>query len=218
MPIRFGYFRLTVPSRRRLHIGWLLKKGFTPIHSKQSNRTTSFKGLLNLSVFIGLWWRCCMFVCSSWKNKCARQRWVICLTLCDLDSLLILLLFLFFTPLSRSSIISFSPPCSSALSALIMLDINEPALKMGEEMVLAGYKCALWPLPVAGCGLAPLRWGAVVAARLSSTSRKSTSRSSGVIPFQVALPKAPAPPAVVPHLSRLMRTQAWRSPVRCCSH
>lgn len=110
------------------------------------------------------------------------------------------------------------PPCSSALSALIMLDINEPALKMGEEMVLAGYKCALWPLPVAGCGLAPLRWGAVVAARLSSTSRKSTSRSSGVIPFQVALPKAPAPPAVVPHLSRLMRTQAWRSPVRCCSH
>lgn len=70
------------------------KKWFTPINSKQSNRTTSFKGLLNLSVFIGLWWRCCMFVCSSWKNKCARQRWVICLTLRDLDSLLILLFFL----------------------------------------------------------------------------------------------------------------------------
>lgn len=126
---------------------------------------------------------------------------VVCLTFCDLDCF-------FFYP-SFTQFHHFLLPAQ--LHTLVMLDINELCWRWGaEEMVLAGHKCALWPFSLTGCSMMPW-WRAVVGQYLNRTCRKSPSSSSGVILFLVVVPKPPALPPLIPHLSCLMRALAWRA-------
>lgn len=43
--------------------------GSHPINFQRRNGRHHLKGFFNLSVFMGLWWCCCMFVCSLWRKK-----------------------------------------------------------------------------------------------------------------------------------------------------
>lgn len=121
MPILFGYFKSWFLSAvsAYYYLKWFTKKNL-----KQGNERhhLHYKGLLNLSVFIGLWRCCCMFVCFLWKNKCAH----------DAGSLFDLLWpwLLFFYP-SFTQFHHFL--LHTQLHTLVMLDINELCWRWGAE-------------------------------------------------------------------------------------